>query len=165
MKTKMLIGLSLWFYLGTHITKAQSLSNLDQDLVFNTVVSKQIVYPSRAVEAKVYTRSVIYTHFRIDSLGHVQDVMTLNPSPIDYGFDQQIKYGLNHLPPLKPSYQGDYILPVRFVYAHSKGETKIDTLASSTATDEALRVAYPNQILLTERRIQTYIRMFTGNPR
>jgi hypothetical protein len=158
------IGL-LWLCLGAQLLKAQSLHNLDQDPVFVTVLAKQIVYPLQAVEAKVYTRSIIYTHFRIDSVGHIRDIVTLNPSQIDYGFDKQIKQALHHLPPLKPAYQGEYVLPIRFVFAHSKGETKVDTLVSSSLTDEVLRTVYPNQTLLTERRIQAYIPMFTGNPR
>lgn len=156
-----LIGICL----GTQLLKAQALHTLDQDPVFTAVLAKQITYPPQAVEAKVYTRSIIYTHFSIDSLGHIQDIVTLNPSQADYGFDDQIKKALHHLPPLKPAYQREYILPVRFVFAHTRGETKVDTLVSKSLTDEALRTAYPNQTLLTERRIEAYIPMFTGNPR
>jgi len=156
-----LLGLCL----GPQFLKAQSLSNLDQDPVFTAVLVKQIAYPPQALEAKVYTRSIIYTHFRIDSLGHIQEIMTINPSQIDYGFDKQIKQALHHLPPLKPAYQGEYILPIRFVFAYGKGKAKVDTLVSSNSTDEALKTAYPNQTLLTERRIEAYIPMFTGNPR
>jgi len=139
--------------------KTQSSVTLDQDPVFATVIAKQIRYPPQAIDAKVDTRSVIYTQFRIDSTGHIQDIKTLNPIATDYGFDQQIKQGLRHLPPLKPAYQGEYMLPVRFVSAHSKGETKGDMLPSSLATDEALRVGYASHVLLTERRIQASIPM------
>ena len=160
-KFNILIGLCL---VGQFL-HAQSLHSLDQDLAFNAVLHKYITYPQQAVEAKVYTRSIIYAHFNIDSLGHIQNIAILNPSQPDYGFDKQVKQALRHLPHLKPSYVGEYILPVRFVFAYTKGDIKSDTLIPSILTDEALKNAYPNMILLTERRIEAYIPMFTGNRR
>lgn len=117
------IGL-LGLCICSQFLKAQSLPSLDQDPVFTTVLVKQIAYPSQALEVKVYTRSIIYTHFRIDSLGHIQEIVTLNPSQTDYGFDKQIKQALHHLPPLKPAYQGEYILPIRFVFTYGKGKRR-----------------------------------------
>ncbi|MCF0054331.1 energy transducer TonB [Dyadobacter sp. CY356] len=142
---------------------AQSLHNLDQNLAFNAVLHKYITYPQQAAEAKVYTRSTIYAHFQIDSLGRVGNIAILNPGQPDYGFDNQVIKALHHLPHLKPAYTGEYILPVRFVFAYTKGDIKLDTLVPSILTDEALKIAYPYMILLSERKIEAYIPMFIGN--
>lgn len=148
----------LLLLLATQFSKAQQLSGLDQDPVFAYVLARRISFPPEAVRAKVYTKSPIYTHFRIDSLGHIQDIVTLNPIGIKFGFEQQITRALGHLPPLKPTYKGDYIIPVLFVfiYGNGKADPGEDTDQQTGITDNEVRSAYPGQTLLTALHVKSY---------
>lgn len=151
-------GYFLLLALVWQLTKAQQPAGLGQDPVFTYVLARRIVYPPEAIYARVYTNSRIYTRFRIDSSGHIQDITTLNPSGTGYGFEQQITQALKHLPPLKPAYAGNYIIPVLFVYVYGNGReyASVDTSRQTSLTNNELRAAYPGQTVLPEMRIKAY---------
>lgn len=94
---------------------------LDQDPVFNQVASHRIQYPVKPASMAVYGR--FYAGFNIDEKGHIQDLSILYPKLSTrlkkaYGFEYEILKGLKHMPPLKPSLAGSYVLPVAFCYTH-----------------------------------------------
>ncbi|WP_338867892.1 hypothetical protein WBJ53_16065 [Spirosoma sp. SC4-14] len=137
----------------------QQFSGLDQDPVFRAVLAKRMVYPRMAIGAKVFTKTSLFTHFKIDSAGHIQDIRTLNPSETDYGFEKTINQALRKLPPLKPVYEGNYILPVRFSFLYSKGVVEQDTMLHRTLDYGALQLLkalYPGQTILKEQLVETY---------
>ena len=121
MKTSLKIGLlSLWILSRPAIAQIASVA-LDQDPVFNQVASHRIHYPAKPAQMAVYGR--FYAGFSIDQKGHIQDISVLYPKLSTrlkkaYGFDYEILNGLKHMPPLKPSLAGNYVLPIAFCYTH-----------------------------------------------
>ncbi|GAB4012361.1 hypothetical protein GCM10028808_28250 [Spirosoma migulaei] len=64
---------------------------------------------------------MVYAQFDIDTMGHIQDVIILNPTfgyriggRVD-DFDINVKKAIGKLPPLNPHYLGRYTLPVMFI--------------------------------------------------
>lgn len=113
-----LIGLAL---LCQPVVAQHGNAPLDEDPVFQTVVSHRIHYPVKPAINAIYGR--FYAGFTIDAAGHIQDISVLYPkmgpqvSKI-YGFDYEIISGLKHMPPLRTSLAGDYVLPIAFCFTH-----------------------------------------------
>ncbi|QMW00838.1 hypothetical protein [Spirosoma foliorum] len=92
---------------------------LNQDPVFKKVLSRRISYPP--FEVTIRRTKLVYAQFDIDTMGHIQDVIILNPSfdsriggRVD-DFDVNVKKAIRKLPPLNPRYLGRYTLPVMFI--------------------------------------------------
>lgn len=117
---------------------------VDQDPVFVSVLARQIVYPLKAAPG-AYAR--IYAGFSIDAKGRVGKVTILNPVKIGYGFEEEVTLGLKRLPVMNPRYEGDYVLPVRFVYVNYADHAK-ETIPDGTVPDWY----FANRILLSELR-------------
>jgi len=112
----------LLLVLLSRLASAQIASTaLDQDPVFTQVVSHRIHYPVKPASRAIYGR--FYAGFDIDSAGHIQNISVLYPKMSIqmiklYGFEYEIQTGLKHIPPLKPSLSGSYILPIAFCFTH-----------------------------------------------
>lgn len=137
----------LFLILLAQIATAQHTpARIDQDPVFVSVLTRQIAYPLKAASG-AYAR--IYAGFSIDQKGHVQNVTILNPAKIGYGFEEEVTQGLKRLPLLNPRYEGDYVLPVLFVYVNYERQ------ANETIPDGTVPTWYfTNRTLLTEIRRQ-----------
>jgi hypothetical protein len=137
----------------SRLTFAQIAStNLDQDPIFNKVVSHHIHYPVKPAARAIYGR--FYAGFRIDQLGHIQDISVIYPKMSTrmkklYGFDHEILAGLRHMPPLKPSLIGSYILPIAFCFTHY-GEGP-NPIVPTNGLPPAYEVG--DRVLLTEVKI------------
>lgn len=144
------------FLLSFHTGKGQTTPLLEQDPAFQVITNKRIVYPVNAARDKLYTKGNIYAFFRINPLGHIQDIQILNPTGTSSGFDVMIQRGLQLLPPVKPTYAGEYILPVRFIYPTQRNRVNTDTIRPLPQSYEAfndLLIAYPGITLLHEVKV------------
>lgn len=112
----------LGLVLGCRLALAQIASTaLNQDPVFTQVVTQRIHYPVKPAARAIYGR--FYAGFDIDSAGHIRNISVLYPKMSRqmsklYGFDYEIQRGLKHIPPLKPSLAGSYLLPIAFCFTH-----------------------------------------------
>lgn len=112
----------LGLVLGSQAALAQIASTaLNQDPVFLQVVTHRIQYPVKPALRALYGR--FYAGFDVDSAGHVRNISVLYPKMSSqmiklYGFEYEIRSGLKHIPPLKPSLAGSYILPIAFCFTH-----------------------------------------------
>ncbi|MVM29944.1 hypothetical protein GO755_07865 [Spirosoma sp. HMF4905] len=108
--------------LVSRLTIAQFASTaLDQDPVFTQVASHRIHYPVNPASRAIYGR--FYAGFDIDPQGHIRNISVLYPKMSTqmrklYGFDYEIQTGLKHMPALKPSLAGSYVLPIAFCFTH-----------------------------------------------
>ncbi len=103
----------LCLLLLVHTATAQVASGtLGEDPVFNSVLSRRIVYPAKAEQLGVYAK--IYVGFNINPKGHIQDILILNPVKVGYGLEEEVIKKLKRLPPLNPKHAGNYALPVIF---------------------------------------------------
>ena len=120
--TKPMILVGLGLLLLNQLANAQSTTTaLDQDPVFRQVVTHRIQYPIKPATRAIYGR--FYAGFSIDQQGHIRDIAVLYPKMSAtmskrYGFDYEIRAGLNHMPPLNPRLVGSYVLPIAFCFTH-----------------------------------------------
>lgn len=89
---------------------------LNDDPVFNKVLSRRVTYPINAIRAGTYGR--IYAGFDIDPRGRIQHVAILSPGNTGVGFESEIQSALKRMPPLNSRYSGRYALPVAFVFTN-----------------------------------------------
>lgn len=92
---------------------------LNENLVFRKLIVRNIVYPKKARYRSLYGR--IYAKFMIDKIGKIDSVKIIYPIiPPKYenvsGFVEEITKGFKKLPLLGFGYDGEYILPVSFVF-------------------------------------------------
>lgn len=137
----------LCLLLLVHAATAQVESaKLNEDPVFKTVLSRQIVYPTDAERLGIYAK--IYAGFHINRRGHIQDISILNPTKIGYGFEQAVTKKLRKLPPLNSKYEGNYALPVIFALVDYTNKGNLISPAGSLSN-----MQIGNRILLNEMRV------------
>ncbi|MBC8153233.1 MAG: energy transducer TonB [Bacteroidetes bacterium] len=90
---------------------------LNDDPVFNRVLSRRVSYPVMALRSATYGR--VYAGFDIDARGHLRNVAILGPENTGVGFEYEVRTALKRMPPLHPRYAGRYVLPVSFVLTNS----------------------------------------------
>lgn len=98
---------------GANAQKSDSLK-LSSDPAYLQPLVRTTRFPMEAQRNGIYAK--IYAGFRIDELGHVRDVVILNPEKVGYGLEEEVKRTLNRLPPLHTRYVGDYVVPFIFGY-------------------------------------------------
>lgn len=130
---------------------------LDRDPVFTQVVTHRIHYPVKPASRAIYGR--FYAGFDIDSAGHIRNISVLYPKMSTrmnklYGFDYEIRTGLKHVPPLKPSLAGSYILPIAFCFTHYREG------ASPIVPTNVLPEGYQ----MSERILLSEIKVFASSP-
>jgi hypothetical protein len=145
----------IFIFLGvcTVAFSQQDSSKLDLDPVFRTVITKKITYPVQAIEAGAYAK--IYAGFRINSRGHIQDIVILNPVKVGYEFDTHVIKQLKRLPPLSPKLEGLYVLPINFyIKSYTKGN-EVFFISNSLPS-----FYYAGRTLLSELRVTNSISVF-----
>lgn len=127
----------------TYMAKAQTVTaDLSQDPVFTTILNRRLKYPRQAQWSSRYGR--VFAGFTIDEKGHIQSISILNHSvEWEYaGLEPTVLGALQKLPPLRPQYTGNYILPVAFIlvdYRHKdKPFVPTDTLYIQDLTDRVI---------------------------
>jgi len=120
--TKLTVSILLGLISLSLLTNAQiSSTALNQDPVFQQVVTQRIHYPVKPATRAIYGR--FYAGFTIDQQGHIRAISVLYPKMSTkmnklYGFAYEIQVGLKHMPPLNPSLAGHYVLPIAFCFTH-----------------------------------------------
>ena len=95
--------------------------NLNENPVFFRLAERNIQYPTNAIRSSLYGR--IYTTFTVDKIAKIKNINAAYPviSPSferTIGFIRAITSGLSKLPLLGLGYEGDYIVPIAFIYAN-----------------------------------------------
>lgn len=147
-----------WLLIGLNANAQVAGAALDKDPVFTTTLARHIHYPVTAVRGSVYGR--FYVKFSIDSVGSIQNIAVLYPkiSPRQtqrLGFEYEMLNGLKQLPHLSPHYEGNYILPIAFVYTNYN-EANRPLIPTNTLPEKYLN----NGFLLDEVRIDGQSHMY-----
>lgn len=109
-----------FFFILTLLTYyCHAQKKLNDNPVFFELAQRNIHYPIIAIKLSLYGR--IYTKFAVNKIGKISNIEVIYPliSP-EYekkiGFIQEIKRGLSKLPILGLGYEGEYIVPVAFIF-------------------------------------------------
>lgn len=144
--------------LGSQVAVAQIASTaLNQDPVFSQIVTHRIQYPVKPALRAIYGR--FYAGFDIDSAGHIHNIAVLYPKMSRqlsklYGFEYEIQTGLKHIPALKPSLTGSYLLPIAFCFTHY-GEGPSPIVPTNVL---------PKGYQLGDRVLLSEVRVFASSP-
>ena len=97
----------------------QAQKNLNENPVFFELAQLNIHYPINAIKNSLYGR--IYAKFVVDKIGKVNYKEVIYPEITpEYeravGFIREIKRGLSKLPILGLGYEGEYIVPIAFIF-------------------------------------------------
>ena len=110
---------------SSHMAFAQiTSSDLNEDPVFTTVLTRRLKYPRQAEWSSIYGR--VFAGFTIDNKGHIQNIEILNASSKGnyYGFEPTIMAALKKMPSLSLQHAGSYILPVSYIYVDYRHKDK-----------------------------------------
>lgn len=112
---KLVLTLPLLFFslFEANAQKSDSLK-LSSDPAYLQPLVRTTRFPMEAQRNGIYAK--IYAGFHINTQGHVEDVVILNPEKVGYGLEDEVKRTLNRLPPLHPRYVGEYVVPFLFGY-------------------------------------------------
>ena len=102
-------------------TNSIAQKDLDRNLVFFELAKKNIDYPRTAILSSMYGR--IYAQFSVNRNGKIGDIQVFYPKMTpsfenNVGFGASIRKGLKKLPLLGLGYEGNYILPIAFVFTN-----------------------------------------------
>ncbi len=102
-------------------TNSHAQKDLDRNPVFFELVKKSIDYPRTAILSSMYGR--IFAKFSVNRNGKIEEIEVFYPKMTpkfenSVGFGANIKKGLMKLPLLGLGYEGEYILPVAFIYTN-----------------------------------------------
>jgi hypothetical protein len=102
--------------------------SLNENTLFFKLAERNIDYPINAIKVSLYGR--IYTKFTVDKIGKIKNIDVFFPviTP-EYeksiGFVKSIRSGLSKIPLLGINYEGEYILPIAFIFTNHKDDPVI----------------------------------------
>jgi hypothetical protein len=148
-------SLALIFFFTTIIYSGKAQKNLNENPVFSELAQRNIQYPINAIKNSLYGR--IYTKFTVDKIGKISNVEVVHPTMTSeyekaLGFQRDIKRGLSKLPLLGIGYEGEYILPIAFIYFNHKDhhETSYPTNRLPNSYD-ATNITFLNELKIMGR--------------
>ena len=99
----------------------QAQKDLDKNPVFTELVKQTINYPRNAILSSLYGR--IYAKFTVNRIGKIENIGLFYPLMTprfeqNLNFEGYIRKGLKKIPLLGLGYEGEYILPVAFIFTN-----------------------------------------------
>ncbi|CAH0994141.1 hypothetical protein EMA8858_00248 [Emticicia aquatica] len=140
-------------YIGIFISAhCVAQKDLDRNPVFFELAKKHISYPKNAILSSLYGR--IYVKFFVNRVGKIEDIEVFYPLMTpqfeqNLNFGGNIKKGLKKLPLLGLGYEGEYILPIAFVFTNYS-ESSAVVYPTNTLPDF---IEIGNKTILTEIQI------------
>lgn len=97
--------------------------SLNENPLFFKLAERNVNYPINAIRRSLYGR--IYTKFEVDKIGKIKNIDAIYPEITpEYekaiGFMKEIKSGLSKIPLLGLGYEGEYILPIAFIFTNHR---------------------------------------------
>ncbi len=123
---KKIITSAITFLVISFYCKAQK--NLNENPLFFKLAERHIHYPINAIKVSLYGR--IYTKFTVNKIGKIENIEVFFPvMKPEYdkliGFTKSIKSGLSKIPLLGIGYDGEYIVPIAFIFTNHRDSPEI----------------------------------------
>lgn len=130
--------------------------SLNTDSTFRHSLLALARYPKTAQEAGKTGR--VYVDFTIDTRGQITNIDFLNSNTVDNSFLKAARQLMEQLPVQKPTYAGDYVLPVAFLLEPATGTIHQPSESDRAAFDRTFVQLSHSRSLLNELSVMAYAR-------